>query len=291
MIHRTSQRMSLVSLLVVALLAAACSIGKEATPAPTPTATRVPTPAPTPTPAPIPPPADIVKSGNLRVALDLQIGFLAKKDPAAGATIGVEVDLGRELAKRLGIAYVPVEYATPDKILEGFKAGEWDVVMVPIQTGWETVLESTAAYIQIPQTLLVPGSSAIRTFADADKPGTRIAFSRVNGTLERLLTGLVKQATLVRPDSSAAALDLIKNGDADALAAGLDLMPGLVGQLPGSRILDDRFGVQQHVAYVAKGRTDLLAYVREFLEQAKASGLIKQALAGRLGVEVAPAAR
>ena len=153
-------------------------------------------------------------------------------------------------------------------------------------------MDFTAAYIQIPQTLLVPGSSPIRAFADADKPGVRIAFNRANDTIDRLLSSSVKQATLVRVDGgSAAALDLIKKGDADALAAGLDLLPGLVAQLPGARILDDRFGVQQHVAYVAKGRTDLLAYVREFLEQAKASGLITQALAGRLGVEVAPAAR
>ena len=204
------------------------------------------------------------------------------------------MDLGRELAKRLGVAYAPVEYATPAAILAGFQAGEWDVVFVPPQSGYEAVMDFTAAYMQIPQTLMVPAGSAIRTFADADKPGIRIAFSRANATIDRLLTGIVKQATLLRVDSTAAAAgaDLLRSGGADALAIGLDLVPGLLAQLPSGQVLADRFGVQEHVVYVTKGRADLLAYVKDFLEQAKASGLINQAITGtgRPGVEVAPAA-
>ena len=60
---------------------------------------------------------------------------------------------------------------------------------------------------------------------------------------------------------------------------------------PGFRVLDDGYAVILYVAMVPKGQAGRLAYVGEFIEEAKASGLVKQTIerGGLRGVQVAPA--
>ena len=65
----------------------------------------------------------------------------------------------------------------------------------------------------------------------------------------------------------------------------------LSNQLPGSRVLDGRPGTDPHAMAMPKGRGDLgVAYVRQFIEDAKRYGLVKAAIerAGLRGVIVAP---
>jgi polar amino acid transport system substrate-binding protein len=54
--------------------------------------------------------------------------------------------------------------------------------------------------------------------------------------------------------------------------------------------LDDGFGPMSLAAMVPKGRPGWLAYVGDFIEQAKISGVVKRSIeaAGLQGVEVAP---
>jgi polar amino acid transport system substrate-binding protein len=63
--------------------------------------------------------------------------------------------------------------------------------------------------------------------------------------------------------------------------------------MPQSRVLADRFGVNRVGIVIPKGNAGRLSYFSEFVEQAKASGLVQQAIerAGLQGVQVAPAAK
>jgi polar amino acid transport system substrate-binding protein len=60
-------------------------------------------------------------------------------------------------------------------------------------------------------------------------------------------------------------------------------------QLPGSRVLADRYGTSLNRLVVPKERPELLPYISEFVEEAKASGLVQRAIdrAGPRGVQVA----
>jgi polar amino acid transport system substrate-binding protein len=49
-------------------------------------------------------------------------------------------------------------------------------------------------------------------------------------------------------------------------------------RLPGSRVLEDRYGANIQAMAVPKGQTGWLAYFGEFLEEAKASGFVQQAI-------------
>jgi len=61
-------------------------------------------------------------------------------------------------------------------------------------------------------------------------------------------------------------------------------------KLPGSRVLDDRYGANLVGLAVPKGQAGRLAYISEFIEEAKSSGLIQRAIerAGLPGIEAAP---
>src|SRR5678815_19761 len=72
----------------------------------------------------------LAPTGKLRVAL--YIG--APASIIRGATLdeskGVGFDLGKELARRIGVPFEPVVYPSPGAIMDGLKAGEWDLCLL-----------------------------------------------------------------------------------------------------------------------------------------------------------------
>jgi polar amino acid transport system substrate-binding protein len=65
----------------------------------------------------------------------------------------------------------------------------------------------------------------------------------------------------------------------------------LVAKIPGSRILDDAFLNSSTAVCVPKGKPAALAYVSDFIEEAKASGLVRRSLdeMGLTSSQIAPA--
>ncbi len=232
---------------------------------------------------------DLVPTGKLRVALNIGNSVLATKDPTDGELHGVAVDLGHELAARLGVPFVPVEYPSVPKIMAGLQADAWDVAFLAIDPARAAELEFTVPYMEVDNTYLVPKQSPIRNVADADRPGVRIAVPSKSAP-DLFLTRELQRATLLRADTGAAAFELLRSGQADAFAADRQSLLEFAEHLPGSQVLGDRFLAVQHAIAMPKGRAAGLAYVSDFDERMKASGAVQQAIArARLrGVQVAP---
>ena len=100
----------------------------------------------------------------------------------------------------------------------------------------------------------------------------------------------LKSATVVRASSLADTLETLKSGRADVI---FSIKPSLFeasNQLPGSRVLDGRLGLDPHAMAIPKGRDLGVAYARKFVEDAKSEGLVKAAIerAGIRGAVVAP---
>jgi polar amino acid transport system substrate-binding protein len=91
-----------------------------------------------------------------------------------------------------------------------------------------------------------------------------------------LLTRQLKQAELIRADTVVGAFELLQSGRADVSALPRPNLLQWCAQLPGSRVLPDRFGVNLVAIAVPKGEAGRLAYVTEFIEAAKASGLVQK---------------
>ncbi|MGA2999281.1 transporter substrate-binding domain-containing protein [Bradyrhizobium sp.] len=236
--------------------------------------------------------ADLVQSGALRVGLGIGSLTTATRDPATGEVKGPALELGRALAARMGIQFVSVEYPRPGAVIDGLRAGAWDVSILIVDPVRAEQVDFSHPFMQTDLTYLVAAGSTIQNAGDADHQGIRIAVAR-GDTSDLYLTRALKQAQLVRTDSIAAAVELLRTGAVNAVALN---RPSLIAQsaaLPGSRVLNDGFADIYSAMAVPKGHDGRLAYINEFIEDAKASGLVRRMIEtlGMQGVRAAAAAK
>lgn len=234
--------------------------------------------------------ADLVRSGKVRVGLGLGTPALAIKDPATGELRGPALDLGRALAARIGIELATVEYPRPGAVIEGARTDAWDVAFLVADPTRAAEADFSPPYMQSDFTYLVPAGSSIRNVADVDRAGVRIAVPRGDAS-DLQLSRLLQRGELVRTETLADAVELLRTGGAHARAAPRPILLAESGKLPGSRVLDDGFAVISYAALVPKGQAGRLAYVNEFIEDAKASGSVQRTIeaAGLRGIQAAPA--
>ena len=229
--------------------------------------------------------ADLVQAGKIRVGL-----FLPQyiKDPATGQLRSVWVETARAFASRLGVHLVIVEHATPPEAIACLKAGACDLMFLPLDARAATIGDFSNPIFQFDYTLLVPAGSPIGSVVDADRPGVRIAAVRNHAsTIE--LSRQLKQAELVYAETPDRTFDLVRTGQAAVMASTRLALLDFADKLPEARVLVDRYGANINRMVVRKGKVEWLAYVSEFVENAKASGLVQKAieLGGTRGVTVA----
>jgi len=185
--------------------------------------------------------------------------------------------MARALAARIGVQAVLIEHRSPPQVIECLKAGACDAVFLPKDARAASVGDFSFPFIQSEFTLLVPAGSKIRRASDADRPDIRIAAIR-NHASTATLTTAIKQAEVVLEDDEDAAFELLRAGRVDALASTRQSLRKIFNRMPGSQILPDRYGAQLNRVVVPKGRAGWLAYANEFVEEAKASGLVQNAI-------------
>ena len=219
--------------------------------------------------------SELAPTGTLRVGINLSNFLLTRTDPGTGEHGGVAVDLGRELARRLGVSAQIIAYESPGKLADAAKTGVWDVGFLGAEPQRANEIDFTAAYVEIEATYLIPPGSAIRTIADVDREGVRIAISG-KSAYDLYLTRNLKHAQLVRETGADNVFRRFVEDKLDAIAG---LKPRLITDqqnLPGSRILDGRFTAVQQAIGTPKGRPAGSQYLREFAEDVKRSGLVAQ---------------
>jgi polar amino acid transport system substrate-binding protein len=232
----------------------------------------------------------LAPTGTLRVGLQLGSPHNVTRDSTSGEMKGVGFDLGKELARRLGVPLEPVLYPSVGALLDNGKTGAWDVAFVGFSPARAKEWDFTALHLEMEFGYLIPGGSSISTMADVDRPGIRVAVQEKSQP-EIFLSRTLKNAVVVRASSLAGTLEMLKSGSADVI---FSIKPSLFeasSQVPGSRVLDDRPGVDPHAMVMPKGRGPGMVYARQFIEDAKSEGLVKAAIerAGLRGVVVAPA--
>ena len=231
--------------------------------------------------------AELAPTGKLRVGINYGNFLLVNPDRASG----IAVDLGREVGRRLGVPVELVPFATAGKLADAANEGAWDIAFLGAEPQRAGEIAFTAAYLEIPATYLVPAGSPIRSIAEVDRDGVRIAVAS-KSAYDLYLSRSLRHATLVRAEGIDASYELFVAQKLEVLSG---LKPRLVAdaeKLPGSRVLEGQFTAIQQAIGTAKHRAAGAAYLREFAEAAKASGLVAQAIArhGVRGVSVAPAA-
>jgi polar amino acid transport system substrate-binding protein len=219
----------------------------------------------------------LAPTGKLRVAFLATAPLHAVKDPASGELKGPAVDLGREMARRIGVPFEPVPYASFPPVLAGAKSGEWDIAMMGISPERGQIVDFTAPYMVVEFGYLVPVGSSISTLADVDKAGVRIAVLEKSSP-DAHLSRTLRNATLVRAPTLAETLQSVLVGKTDAAFATKATLLAQSAKLPGSRVLEGPSGGEETAIAVPKGRPLAARYARDFVEAAKSEGLVKAAI-------------
>ena len=102
----------------------------------------------------------------------------------------------------------------------------------------------------------------------------------------------MQHAQLVRVETTQGSADAFVAGNVDVLAGVKQRVEEAVARTPGSRMLGGRFMAIRQAIGTPKGHAAGLKYLREFVEDIKASGLVAReiAQAGLHDATVAPAA-
>jgi len=233
--------------------------------------------------------AELAPTGVLRAGINLSNFLLVTGTSAAGDPEGVAPDMAREIARRLEL---PVKYVTfkgPGELADQAGGGVWDIGLIGAEPQRAETIAFTAAYVEIEATYLVPAGSPLKTIADIDTAGVRIAVTG-RSAYGLWLDRNIKHAQLVRSETLDSAFEQFVSGKLEALAG---LRPRLLAdleKLPGARIINGRFSSVQQAIGTAKKNSTGAAYLRDFVEEAKASGLVARLIERHKvrGLSVAP---
>jgi polar amino acid transport system substrate-binding protein len=235
--------------------------------------------------------SELAPTGKLRVGLNHGNFLLVTPGSSSTDPRGVASDLARELGRRLG---VPVEFSrfdTAGALGDAARTGAWDVAFLGAEPQRAAEIAFTAAYLEIPATYLVPAGSPIRSVAEVDREGVRIAVAE-KSAYELWLSRNIKNAKLVLTKGIDGSFDAFVKDKLEVLSG---LRPRLLTdaqKLPGARVLDGQFTAVQQAIGTQKARAASATFLRAFVEEAKASGFVAEAISRNnvQGVSVAPPA-
>jgi polar amino acid transport system substrate-binding protein len=233
--------------------------------------------------------AELAPTGVLRAGINLSNFLLVSGRSPGGDPVGVAPDMAGEIAARLGVPVAYVTFPRPGELADAAGSGVWDIGLIAAEPARAETIAFSPAYVEIEATYLVPAGSPLSTIAEVDRPGVRIAVT-ARAAYDLWLSRHIRHAELVRSESLDAAYEQFVAERLDALAG---LKPRLLQdleKLPGARILDGSFTAVQQAIGTAKANEAGAAFLRDFVEDAKASGLVARLIERHQvrGLSVAP---
>jgi polar amino acid transport system substrate-binding protein len=221
---------------------------------------------------------DLAPTGILRAGINYSNFVLAGKDPVTGEPRGIAVELAQEIGRRLGLPVEFVTFETAGRMADAVRADAWDIAFLANEPERANEISFTAPYLEIEGSYLVPGGSAIRSKAEVDRKGVRIAIAE-KSAYDLFLSRTLAHATLVRAYRMAGSYEVFLGQNLDVLAGIKPWLITVAEKLPDSRILDEPFMTVSQCIGIPRGREFGAAYLREFAEDVKASGFLGAAVA------------
>ncbi len=218
--------------------------------------------------------AQLAPTGVLRAGINLSNFLLVTGRSESGDPTGVAPDMAREIGAALGVPVKYVTFKSPGELGDQVGKDVWDIGLIGAEPQRAEKIQFTAAYVEIEATYMVPQGSPIESIADVDKKGVRIAVS-ARSAYDLWLVNNIRNATLVQVSGLDAAYEKFMSDKLEVLAG---LRPGLlkdVEKAPGLRILEGKFTAVQQAVGTARGNTEGAAFLADFVEKAKKSGMVQ----------------
>jgi polar amino acid transport system substrate-binding protein len=234
--------------------------------------------------------SELAPLGKLRVGLLGYNPVLVTRRTDASID-GVSPRVGKFIADKLGVAFEPVIYGTPQSGVDSYGTDQWDILIGPRSPAVEQKVDFSPDVMLVDNLYVArPG----RDFADADevdRPGVRIGVA-LNGVPDQFLSRSLKLAELVRVAAPVpVAIDTLRSAKADVFASNGQIVYAVAAGVPGAKLVPGAF-LSVHMAIaLPKGRSVAAQNeLAKIVEEAKRGGLVGRAIeeAGLKAVRIAP---
>jgi polar amino acid transport system substrate-binding protein len=231
---------------------------------------------------------DLAPTGTLRASINLGNPVLAQGMP--DAPTGVTVDIAGEIGVRLGVPVKLLCFDAARKSYEAMASGQADLCFLAVDPAREAEVAFTAPYVVIEGVFVVRQDSDFAKPADVDRPGVRIGVKR-GSAYDLFLSRTLQHASVVRGEEG---VEVFQSQGLEVAAGIRQPMTEFATTRPGVRLIEDRFmQIQQAVGTTRTRRPETVRFLREVVEELKASGFVTDALrrAGQSNATVAPLER
>jgi polar amino acid transport system substrate-binding protein len=230
----------------------------------------------------------LAPSGKLRVGLypgtPTSILVSQTEDPR-----GVGYDLGKELARQLGVPYEPVVFTRNAEVLDAVKTGHVDAAFTNASAARVKEMDFGPAYLESDLGYLVAKNSKVAKPEDVDVKGIRVGVT-ASSSSDAVLSRELKNAEVVRVPAISLVPGLLAAGSIHVFATNKATLFELAEQAPGAKVLEGRWGVERHAIAIPKGRDQGMSFIRKFTEDMKTQGLVDAAIV-RSGLRAATTAK
>ena len=221
----------------------------------------------------------LAPSGALRVGVYPGSPTSLVRDAKTGEATGIALNLGQALGKQLGMPIQVVEFPRLALVLDALKAGSVDVTFTNATPARALEMDFTQPLIQLELGFLVPQDSKLNkptglaSIADIDRAGIKVGVGQGSSS-QTALPRILKNATVGAAASLAQAQQMLMRGELDAFATNKAILFEMSQALPGSRVLDGRWGTENMAIAIPKGREEALPYLRQFAKDVRANGTL-----------------
>jgi len=231
----------------------------------------------------------LAPKGKLRVGVYSGSPTSMVRDPKTNEVHGLSYDLGHELARRLDVPFEQVSYQRISDVLEGVRAGDVDFTVSNSTPARAEFVTFSQNLLTIELGYLVTANSLIKAIADVQKPGLKVGVTK-NSTSQGAIPKLLPNAIVVPAENFKRGIEMLQSGEIDTYATNKPTLFEMSDQMPGSRILEGRWGEEHLGVAIPKEHAAGLDYIKRFVDDVKSNGLAAKsaAQAGLRGAVAAP---
>jgi polar amino acid transport system substrate-binding protein len=219
----------------------------------------------------------LAPQGKLRVGVYFGSPTSMVRDSKTNEVHGLSFDLGQELARRLNVPFEQVSYQRISDVLEGMKAGDVDFTVSNSTPARAASVTFSQNLLTIELGYLVAAASPITVIADIQRAGLRIGVTQ-GSTSQSTIPKLLPNATVVPSENYKRGIEMLEQGEIDTYATNKPTLFEMSDQMPGSRVLEGRWGEEHLAVAIPKGREAALEYIQHFVQEVQSNGLLTQSV-------------
>ena len=217
----------------------------------------------------------ILKKGELRVGFEA--GYMPfEMTDQKGRFVGFDMDMAKEMAKAMGVKFVPVNTAW-DGIIPALITEKFDIIMSGMTVTQERNLKINFCdpYIIVGQTILLnkKHKGKVKSYRDLNNK-KYILTSKLGTTGEQAVKRMIPKCNYKSFETETEAALEVVNGKADAFVYDLPMCVVFNAQQGAGNLvfLDEPFTYEPLAWAINKGDPDFLNWLNNFLNQVRNDG-------------------